>query len=259
MQSERPTTSSHDRRCHQRRVYERRGNDRRCHEWRRNLVAANVPLALHLAGRFTRRDIPRDDLNQVATVGLCLAAQRFDPTHGRPFVSYAVPMIVGTLKHYFRDCTWDVAVPRRLKDAKCAMDACASRLPQDLGRTPNPGEIARAMGVDRATYEQTRTVVNSYRAQMLSTFPSDEYNLGKLGCIDHQLGEVLDALFVTQLLAELDGHARDIIVLTYWDGVSQDEIAQRLHVSQMHVSRVLRKSLALLRSVIVDGRVVCDG
>lgn len=259
MQKERTTINPQDRRCHQRRVAERRGNDRRCPAWRENLVAANMPLALHLAGRFTRRNMARDDLNQVATVGLCLAAQRFDPMQGRPFVSYAVPMILGTLKHYFRDCTWDVAVPRRLKDAKCAMDACTSRLPQDLGRTPSPVEIAQAMGVDRATYEQTRTVANSYRAQMLSSVASDEHNVGKLGCIDQHLGEVLDSVFVTQLLAELDGHARDIIVWTYWDGISQEEIARRLDVSQMHVSRVLRKSLAFLRSVILDGRVVCGG
>ena len=218
----------------------RRTGDRRLRD---QLVADHLGLAEAMAGRYAGRGILHEDLVQVATIGLIKAITRFDPDHGAAFSSFAVPTILGELRHHFRDHGWTVNVPRRLQDLRRRADAAAATLAQDLGRAPTADEVAARLG------EEPDTVLLALEGLRTAYAPTsiDTGTAESLPAPSHDTARVEDRVVVDELLAALPEREQRIVVLRFWGDLSQQQIADRVGCSQMHVSRLLRRSLAALQ------------
>nr|WP_296067533.1 SigB/SigF/SigG family RNA polymerase sigma factor [uncultured Actinoplanes sp.] len=221
---------------------------------RERTIAAWLPMAQRLARRYSGRGESADDLAQTATVGLIKAIDRFDPGRGH-FVGFALPTILGELKRYFRDKGWSVRVPRRLQEMHAAIGAAAPVLEQNLGRRPTITDIAGHLGV---TVEEVVEGLESgvaYRAASLSAPVGSEsaFELADTLGGDEQgyaLAELRLAL--GSALTRLTDRERLIVTLRFYGNQSQTEIAQRVGVSQMHVSRLLSGALVKLRTDFAD-------
>ena len=218
---------------------------------RSQLVEAHIGLAEYLARRFTNRGEPLDDLIQVASLGLLKAVDRFDPERGLEFSTYATPTIVGELKRHFRDKGWAVRVPRRVQELHLRLASVVSMLSQELGRSPTIGEIAQAAAVSEEEVLEAIEAGHAYRFTSLDAPSSAEEE----GTLASQLGEDDQALVdsehrmaLSPLIARFPARERTILHLRFFEGLTQSEIASRLGISQMHVSRLLARSLAQLRS-----------
>lgn len=219
-------------------------------EVRAALVQANLPLARRLAMRFANRGIPFDDLFQVASLGLLHAIDRFDPSYGVPFEAFATPTILGEIKRHFRDRAWDLRIPRRLQELHLEINVVVSRLSQQLGRSPTIGELAVAT---RSSDEEIVEAIEAGRVYSIGSIDScnqeripSELERALLEH-DHLLDDTDDRVLVGRLLATLEPREQLIMRLRFWDHRSQAEIAHRLGISQMHVSRLLARSLAQLQ------------
>ena len=217
---------------------------------REQLVTAHIGLAEYLARRFTNRGEPLDDLVQVASLGLLKAVDRFDPERGLEFSTYATPTIVGELKRHFRDKGWAVRVPRRVQELHLRLGTVVSTLSQHLGRSPTIGEIAHAASASEEEVLEAIEAGHAYRFTSLDASPSNEDE----GNLSAQLGEDDQALIASEhrmalspLIARFPPRERTILHLRFFEGLTQSEIADRLGISQMHVSRLLARSLAQLR------------
>ena len=222
---------------------------------REELVTAHIGLAEYLARRFTNRGEPLDDLVQVASLGLLKAVDRFDPERGLEFSTYATPTIVGELKRHFRDKGWAVRVPRRVQELHLRLGSVVSVLSQELGRSPTIGEIAQAASVSEEDVLEAIEAGHAYRFTSLDA-PSGSDDEGTLAT---QLGEEDQALIdsehrvaLSPLIARFPPRERTILHLRFFEGLTQSEIAGRLGISQMHVSRLLARSLAQLRASAED-------
>jgi RNA polymerase sigma-B factor len=222
---------------------------------REELVTAHIGLAEYLARRFTNRGEPLDDLVQVASLGLLKAVDRFDPERGLEFSTYATPTIVGELKRHFRDKGWAVRVPRRVQELHLRLGSVVSVLSQELGRSPTIGEIAQAASVSEEDVLEAIEAGHAYRFTSLDA-PSGSDDEGSLST---QLGEDDQALIdsehrvaLSPLIARFPPRERTILHLRFFEGLTQSEIAGRLGISQMHVSRLLARSLAQLRASAED-------
>jgi RNA polymerase sigma-B factor len=222
---------------------------------REELVTAHIGLAEYLARRFTNRGEPLDDLVQVASLGLLKAVDRFDPERGLEFSTYATPTIVGELKRHFRDKGWAVRVPRRVQELHLRLGSVVSVLSQELGRSPTIGEIAQAASVSEEDVLEAIEAGHAYRFTSLDA-PSGSDDEGTLAT---QLGEDDQALIdsehrvaLSPLIARFPPRERTILHLRFFEGLTQSEIAGRLGISQMHVSRLLARSLAQLRASAED-------
>lgn len=223
---------------------------------RDELVTGYLPVAQHVAQRFSGRGIAREDLAQVATVGLINAVDRFDPEHGSDFLSYAVPTVMGEVRRHFRDASWLMRVPRRLKELHQSLAAAMTELSQRLGRAPTPSELAAHLGLSRDEVYEGLEAGNAYSSasldEMLST-DVDNVSLGDtLGEEDHGLTEVENHEALQPLIRELPERERRIIALRFIHNMTQTQIAERVGVSQMHVSRLLAKALTQLRSRLAE-------
>jgi RNA polymerase sigma-B factor len=217
---------------------------------RNELVEDHMRLAEFLARRFAHRGEPLDDLRQVALVGLLKAVERFEPDRGLQFSSFAMPTIVGELKRHFRDRGWAVRVPRRVQELHLELDRTIAALSQELGRPPTPREIADRAGV------QEEDVLESMEASSLYRLPSiDAFRDGddpssapaeRLGDIDPEMDAVNNRLAVGELLSVLPEREQKIVYLRFFEGLTQSEIAEHVGISQMHVSRLLVRSLETL-------------
>ncbi len=214
---------------------------------RDRLVRRHLPLARRIARRFARRGVPFEDLYQVASIGLIQAVDRFDPARGVPFEAFAAPTIVGEIKHHFRDRTWELRVPRSVQERHRAVNAAVERLSSRLGRSPTIPELARAVGAAEEEIVEAIEAGVGHRTRRLDDSEAHRPGQAALSEVDPMFGRVDDRLEVEGLLAELEPRCRLIVQLYYVQGLSQDAIAARLGVSQMHVSRLLRRSLARLR------------
>jgi len=217
---------------------------------RQQTIEAWLPLARHLALRFSGRGEAMDDLVQTATIGLIKAVDRFDPGFGVDFAGYAIPTIVGEIKRHFRDRTWSVRVPRRLQELRLAISEANSTLSQDLGRSPTVADIAAHLSVTEEDVLEGLEGARAYTASSLSTPVSEEggMELGDtLGGEDHEfeLAELRVAL--GPALATLDEREQRILTLRFYGNLTQSQIAETIGVSQMHVSRLLAKALVKLR------------
>ncbi|HEY3507045.1 MAG TPA: RNA polymerase sigma factor SigF [Actinocatenispora sp.] len=214
-----------------------------------------LPLAEHLARRFRDRGEARDDLVQVATIGLIKAVDGYDPDRGVEFTSYAVPTIVGEVKRHFRDKGWTVRVPRRLQELKLAIGNATGTLTQQLGRSPTVADLAEHLGVSEDEVVEGLDSGNAYAAVSLSApvgsgdeMVTEVQDL--LGAEDPAMGTVEDRESLRPLLAKLPERERTIVVLRFFGNMTQSQIAERVGISQMHVSRLLARSLARLRDAL---------
>jgi RNA polymerase sigma-B factor len=225
----------------------RRGDERA----REALIARHLPLARALAGRYRRSAVPQEDLVQVASLGLVLAAGRWDPARGTSFPSYAVPTILGELRHYFRDATWAVRPPRRLQDLSMAVERVREPLNAATQRDATVTDIAERLGrsareVDEALQATSARTATSLES-LVQSQEGDVVALGDLiGRSDHGYEEAEARATVERLTAGLDARARRILSLRFDGDLAQAEIGQRVGLSQMHVSRIIKRSLEQL-------------
>lgn len=230
-------------------------DDPRRNELRDELVTGHLPVAVHIARRFSNRGEPHEDLTQVATVGLINAVDRFDPTRGVDFLSFAVPTIMGEVRRHFRDTSWSVRVPRRLKELHLAITSSSAELSQRLGRAPTPRELARHL--DRPVEEifEGLEATNAYRSDSLDDMLLDDDGVAlgdSIGEIDPEMELVEHREALAPLLNELPERERTIVLLRFFGNLTQTQIGEKIGVSQMHVSRLLTKTLARLREGLGD-------
>lgn len=216
------------------------------------IVERCLPLADHIARRFEGRGELRDDLVQVARVGLVNAVMRFDLEIGSDFVSFAVPTIMGEVRRHFRDNGWSVKVPRRLKELHLRLGAATAELSQRLGRAPTPSELARELGMSRDEVVEGLVAGSSYNTVSIDDSGSSEADGARsiadtLGDIDAGMARIDDREVLRPLLNALPERERTVLVLRFFESMTQTQIAERVGISQMHVSRLLAKSLARLR------------
>ena len=225
----------------------RRGDD----SAREELTARFLPLARQLASRYRHTGEALDDLIQVAALGLVKAIDRFDPDRGIAFTSYAVPTILGELKRYLRDTGWAVHVPRSLQERSAQVETAIGELRMALGRSPSTAEIATATGLPNEQVLEAMTAPLSSRTMSLdAAYPrgdEDGLTFGEsLGLADGRLAAVDDGAALAIALQSLHHRERTVLHLRFVEDLTQTEIGARVGISQMHVSRVLRRALAQL-------------
>lgn len=222
---------------------------------RERLVLGHMPLALQLAKRFGPRGTQtQDDVNQVACLALVKAVERFEPSRGNRFSTYATTAILGELKRNLRDHTWSVRPPRGAHDLYLAMESTLDELTHELRRRPTLDELALRLGVTAEDVVHAQEVAGGRTASSLDRAPMGASEpLGDLiGSDDRAFGRVEESATLAALLANLDGHERSVVRLRFEGGMSQAAIAAKLGSSQMHVSRVLRRALEKMRHALED-------
>ena len=216
------------------------------------LVARFLPLATKLAWRYQRGNEPLEDLVQVASVGLLKAIDRFDPERGIAFSSFAVPTIAGELKRHYRDKGSAVRVPRDLQELALRVDRATDRLSHRLARAPTVSEIADDLGVTIEQVLEAHEAAAAYRADSLDRPVSGEDQdairvVDTLGGDEPGYGQAEDSATVESMVSILSDREREILRLRFVEDLTQSEIGQRMGVSQMHISRLLRQAVARLR------------
>jgi RNA polymerase sigma-B factor len=218
---------------------------------RDTIIERCLPLADNVARHFGNRGVPHEDLVQVARLGLLNAVKRFDPNSGSEFLPFAVATMMGECRRYFRDHGWALKVPRRLKELNLALNTAKAELTQRLNRAPTASELAEHLGVDRQEIVEALVAANSYSTRSADT-PIDSNDDGftiteRMGELDADLDKVVDVETVRPLLAALPDRERHIIALRFFDDMTQTQIAEHIGMSQMHVSRLLARTLTTLR------------
>jgi RNA polymerase sigma-B factor len=225
---------------------------------REQLVQRFLPLARQLARRYQRGGEQLDDLVQVASLGLLKAIDRFDPARETAFSSFAVPTILGELKRHFRDKGWSVRVPRDLQEMAVRVDRIADEMSREIGRAPTPGEIAERTGTSLEQVLEAREASAAYRAVSLDRPRSEDDEEGDsyadaFGVEDPGFRIAEDSATVDRLMRVLTEREREVLRLRFEEDLTQSEIGQRVGVSQMHVSRLIRQSIARLRDEANSG------
>ena len=231
--------------------------DSRDESARNALVEEFSWVARHCARRFADRGEPFDDLVQVGMLGVLKAVQRFDPEHGTSFVSFALPTVLGELRRHFRDATWAVRVPRRLKDLHVEVGATIDFLGTENGRPPTPDQVAEHLGITVEEVLEALDAGAAYRSTPLNMTgergDDDEPSGVLLGIDDPRMAGAEDRVMLREALTSLPPRERRILELRFAEGLSQSEIADLVGVSQVHVSRLLRKSIRLLQEHLGHG------
>jgi RNA polymerase sigma-B factor len=249
-----PNPASHeDRRLLLR--YQRHGDLRA----RDELCERFLPLARQLARRYQRGSEPLEDLVQVASVGLVKAIDRFDPDRTTAFSSYAVPTMVGELKRYFRDFGWAVHVPRGMQERTVAVQATVTRLAKELGRSPAAAEVASDLDLSEEHVLEAMEAALAYDALSLEAPRPGGDEAGDavfgdtIGEVDERYELVELAATIAPALRDLDERDRRILHMRFLEDLTQSEIAGRIGVSQMHVSRLIRRALGRLEATATAG------
>lgn len=212
------------------------------------LVDRFLPLARHLARRYGAGS-EREDVEQVAAVGLMKAIERFDPSRGLAFTSFAMPTILGEVKRYFRDLGWTVRVPRSLQELAPKVEKATEELAAQLGRTPTADEVAERCGVSVEEMLEARGTVSAHRADSLDRPWADDETMSRgdlLGDTDPGYVRVEQVTDLDRLLSYLPEREERIVRLRFEHDLTQREIAEEVGLSQMHVSRLLRDALTTL-------------
>ena len=223
---------------------------------RDTLIELNLPLVRYAAARFRSRNEPMEDIVQVGTIGLIKAIDRFDCERGVEFPTFAMPTVVGEIKRFFRDTSWSVRVPRRLQELRLALTKASDELSQTLDRSPTVTELATCLGVSEEDVVDGLAVGNAYTASSLDS-PSLEEDGGegsladRLGYEDTALEGVEYRESLKPLLAKLPPRERQIIMLRFFGNMTQSQIGEEVGISQMHVSRLLTRTLAQLREGLI--------
>ncbi|HEV8649501.1 MAG TPA: sigma-70 family RNA polymerase sigma factor [Actinomycetes bacterium] len=222
---------------------------------RERIILAYLGLADRLADRYRgNRSIPLDDLRQVARLGLVKAVDRYEPDRANPFIPYAVATVIGEIKRHLRDASWRIRVPRGAKDLALRLCRAIDELPQQLGHSPTVAELAEHL---KATEDE---VLEAIEVAQTRSAPSLDQPAGEDG--DAVLGDFVvetgfreereDLLVLPHLVSRLPEREREIVLLRYVEELTQDEIAVRMRISQMHVSRLLRRAIERMRAQLVD-------
>lgn len=228
---------------------------------REHIITECLPLADHIAYRFAGRGEPSDDLIQVARIGLVKSVDRYVPGKGR-FMAFAVPTIRGEVRRHFRDATWSMRVPRKVQETQLRMRSTVEELSQRLNRPPTDPEIARELGVGEDEVAQSQSAHWAYRPVSLDA-PRGDFQEGgtsigeSQGVDDPGFDSIEDLIVLREVIAELDPRRRAILGMRFFDCLTQREIALRLNISQVQVSRLLDGTLTRLRQrLYVDVPVV---
>lgn len=225
-------------------------------ELRNELVEHHLTLARAFARRYSRRGVPVEDLEQVARLSLIGAVERFDPTIGVRFETFAGRTIDGELKRHFRDRAWSIRVPRRYQDLGIAIRAALDSLSKDLGRSPTIAELAEEVGSEVDEVLAAMEASQAFRSDSIDTPVGGDDGApslaDRLGSIDVAPAAFENRELVADLLGQLPDRERRIVELRFFADRSQREIAEEVGISQMHVSRLLRRALATLRSSLDD-------
>jgi RNA polymerase sigma-B factor len=216
-------------------------------------IEAGLPLARYLAAKYRGRGEPLEDLNQVAALALVRAVDMYDPTRQAAFTSYAVPTITGALKRHFRDTSWRIRPPRRIQELALSIAAASATLTQQLGRSPTLRDLAAHLATSDA---DVTTAFNAWQGHRPDSLDAPSAGGGEqrwslidtLGAIDAAIDRVIDRQSMRPLLAALPVREQRILAMRFVGGMSQSEIADQIGVSQMHISRLLLRSLTTLRA-----------
>jgi len=222
---------------------------------RDQLVADLMPLVRSLALRYAGRGEMLDDLIQVGSIGLINAIDRFDPERGFELTTYAVPTILGEIQRHFRDKAWAVHVPRSVKELNVRLARILSTLTAELGRSPTIEELAKAADAEEEQVIEALESANAYAVSSLSMAHDDDSQGGLselIGEEDRGYEGVEDSALVDVGLDGLDERERRIVELRFFQGLTQSQIAAEIGISQMHVSRLLRRALQTMRGRIQD-------
>lgn len=219
---------------------------------RAQIITRCLPLADHIAYRFVGRGEPDDDLIQVARLGLVKVVDRYDPSKGH-FLGYAVPTIIGEVRRHFRDNTWAMRVPRRMKETGLRARESLNSLAQRLGRMPTARELATELDVDYEEVVQSAEAAYAYRPLSLdATAPGDDDTGRTLGATqgadDPRYDTIEDVMAVTDAIPELTHREQAILRMRFCDNLTQSQIGDALGISQVHVSRLLSAALDRLRT-----------
>jgi RNA polymerase sigma-B factor len=219
---------------------------------RDEIIKCGLPLADHIARRYSGRGEPFDDLVQAARSGLVNAVNRFDVDNGADFLAFAVPTMMGEVRRHFRDYGWAVKVPRRVKELQPQLVRARAELSQRLGRAPNVSEVAGHLGIDRELVVEA-TLGGAHYSTMsidMPAGPDEDYRPfgDAIGDLDPNLDKVLDVETVRPLIAALPERQRTVLTLRFFENLTQAQIGERVGCSQMHVSRLLATALDTLRS-----------
>ncbi len=227
---------------------------------REQLILAHLNLVRYLARKFANRGEPLEDLIQVGTIGLINAIDRFDPDRGIRFATYATPTIVGEIRRHFRDRGWAVKVPRRLQELSLAAGKASDQLSQQLDRAPTIAEIAGRLGVDEGQALEAMELGEMYELPSLDQdMGGDDSEESRavladyVGQVDAEMEQFERRTRLAQALKALPEREREIIKLRFLSNLSQTEVARRLSISQMHVSRLQHRALERLRELVKDG------
>jgi RNA polymerase sigma-B factor len=213
-------------------------------------IEAWLPMAQRLANRYRGRGEPTDDLVQTAVIGLIKAIDRFNPSFGIDFAGYAIPTITGEIRRHFRDRTWSIRVPRRLQELRMAISGANNTLTTMLGRSPTVADIAAHLGITEEEVLEGLEGARAYSATSLSTPAGAQgsVELGDtLGGDDHEYDLVEARLALGPAMACLTERERKILAMRFYGNLTQTQIADRVGVSQMHVSRLIAGALVKLR------------
>jgi RNA polymerase sigma-B factor len=236
------------------RAYHEQGDD----SARDRLVEELMPLVHSLARRYAKRHDQLEDLAQVGAIGLIKAIDRFDVERGVDLTAYAIPTIVGEIKRHFRDTGWAVAVPRRLKELNLRLARLLEELTAELGRSPAIAELAAAAEASEEEILEALEAGRAYSASSLSAPVDDEEGAGRdpvesLGVVEPAYEVMEDRAFLASGFGSLDERERRILALRFFDGLTQSQIAQEVGISQMHVSRLIRRSLERMHNELLEG------
>ncbi|HCA86934.1 MAG TPA: B/F/G family RNA polymerase sigma-70 factor [Streptomyces sp.] len=218
---------------------------------RNTLVELNLALVKFAASRFRSRSEPMEDIVQVGTIGLIKAIDRFELSRGVEFPTFAMPTIVGEIKRFFRDTSWSVRVPRRLQELRLDLAKAGDELAQQLDRSPTVTELATRLQITSEEVVEGMAASNAYTASSLDAQPEEDDSEGaladRMGYEDHGLEGIEYVESLKPLIAELPPRDRKILSLRFVANMTQSEIGEELGISQMHVSRLLSRTLVRLR------------
>ena len=233
------------------RLYKEKGDE----EARDQLIVSHLNLVRFLASKFKNRGEPLDDLVQVGTIGLIKAIDRFDPERGLEFTTYATPTILGEIKRHFRDKGWSIRVPRRLQELSAKVNQATDELTVELQRSPSVEEIAAKLGVGAEEILEAMESSVAYTSVSLEAGGSSEDDeapalIDRLGSVDEDLDASDDRMVIDDAIRDFSPREQEIVRMRFIDGLTQVEIAKRLGVSQVQVSRLLRRTLRKIQDKI---------
>ncbi|MDK1472222.1 RNA polymerase sigma factor SigF [Streptomyces sp. 549] len=228
---------------------------------RNTLIEINLTLVRYAARKFRNRTGDTEDIVQVGTIGLIKAIDRFDPSREVEFTTFAVPYIMGEIKRFFRDTSWSVRVPRRLQELRIDLAKAQDDMSQRLGRAPTTAELAERLNLEEEEIIEGLVASNGYTAGSLDTTP-DESGDGSAGpSVADRLGEIDPALECVEnlhalqpLIAQLDAREQQILEMRFGSEMTQSQIGEELGLSQMHISRLLTRTLTKLRKGLLTDR-----